>query len=210
MKSNTFNYSLLAVGVATVMGISSGANAAESTAVSKDAVPINNVATATYVVSGVSQSATSNIVTVNISESANFSLVATSDTDTNIDANSDRPAVPGGTTSFTHTLSNIGNVADTYTINTIAENNAAINTPNATTPVAVGSENYLFGNKTVTYTIVPSAGNNDTAAQQTAALQAVGQAAAEIRALKKPEPYKGKGIKYVDEVILRKAGKAGK
>lgn len=40
--------------------------------------------------------------------------------------------------------------------------------------------------------------------------QAVGQAAAEIRALKKPEPYKGKGIKYVDEVILRKAGKTGK
>ena len=40
--------------------------------------------------------------------------------------------------------------------------------------------------------------------------QLVGQTAAEIRALKKPEPYKGKGIKYVDEVILRKAGKAGK
>ena len=40
--------------------------------------------------------------------------------------------------------------------------------------------------------------------------QLVGQAAAEIRALKKPEPYKGKGIKYADEVILRKAGKAGK
>ena len=40
--------------------------------------------------------------------------------------------------------------------------------------------------------------------------QAVGQAAAEIRALKKPEPYKGKGIKYADEQILRKAGKAGK
>lgn len=39
--------------------------------------------------------------------------------------------------------------------------------------------------------------------------QQVGQAAAEIRALKKPEPYKGKGIKYVDEVIVRKAGKAG-
>jgi large subunit ribosomal protein L6 len=39
--------------------------------------------------------------------------------------------------------------------------------------------------------------------------QQVGQIAAEIRALKKPEPYKGKGIKYVDEVILRKAGKAG-
>ena len=40
--------------------------------------------------------------------------------------------------------------------------------------------------------------------------QMVGQVAAEIRALKKPEPYKGKGIKYVDEVIIRKAGKAGK
>ncbi len=40
--------------------------------------------------------------------------------------------------------------------------------------------------------------------------QKVGQAAAEIRALKKPEPYKGKGIKYVGEQILRKAGKAGK
>lgn len=40
--------------------------------------------------------------------------------------------------------------------------------------------------------------------------QQVGQVSAEIRALKKPEPYKGKGIKYVDEVILRKAGKAGK
>lgn len=40
--------------------------------------------------------------------------------------------------------------------------------------------------------------------------QAVGQVAAEIRALKKPEPYKGKGIKYADEVVRRKAGKAGK
>ena len=40
--------------------------------------------------------------------------------------------------------------------------------------------------------------------------QQVGQVAAEIRALKKPEPYKGKGIKYAEEIILRKAGKAGK
>jgi large subunit ribosomal protein L6 len=40
--------------------------------------------------------------------------------------------------------------------------------------------------------------------------QKVGQTAAEIRALKKPEPYKGKGIRYVGEVIIRKAGKAGK
>lgn len=40
--------------------------------------------------------------------------------------------------------------------------------------------------------------------------QAVGQVAAEIRALKKPEPYKGKGIKYADERIIRKSGKSGK
>ena len=37
--------------------------------------------------------------------------------------------------------------------------------------------------------------------------QLVGQVAAKIRALKKPEPYKGKGIKYVEERIRRKAGK---
>lgn len=40
--------------------------------------------------------------------------------------------------------------------------------------------------------------------------QQVGQIAAEIRALKKPEPYKGKGIKYVGERIIRKSGKSGK
>ena len=40
--------------------------------------------------------------------------------------------------------------------------------------------------------------------------QRVGQVAAEIRAFKKPEPYKGKGIKYVDERIIRKSGKSGK
>jgi large subunit ribosomal protein L6 len=40
--------------------------------------------------------------------------------------------------------------------------------------------------------------------------QQVGQIAAEIRSLKKPEPYKGKGIKYVDERIIRKSGKSGK
>ena len=38
--------------------------------------------------------------------------------------------------------------------------------------------------------------------------QVVGQAAAEIRDFRPPEPYKGKGVKYTDEVIIRKAGKA--
>ncbi len=40
--------------------------------------------------------------------------------------------------------------------------------------------------------------------------QLVGSAAAKIRSFRKPEPYKGKGVKYADERILRKAGKAGK
>ncbi|GAA1607841.1 50S ribosomal protein L6 [Leucobacter chromiireducens] len=40
--------------------------------------------------------------------------------------------------------------------------------------------------------------------------QAVGEAAANIRKLKKPEPYKGKGIRYAGENVRRKAGKAGK
>jgi large subunit ribosomal protein L6 len=40
--------------------------------------------------------------------------------------------------------------------------------------------------------------------------QLVGQVAADIRGLKAPEPYKGKGVKYADERIRRKAGKTGK
>jgi large subunit ribosomal protein L6 len=38
----------------------------------------------------------------------------------------------------------------------------------------------------------------------------VGQVAADIRAIRKPEPYKGKGVRYTGERVLRKAGKAGK
>ncbi len=40
--------------------------------------------------------------------------------------------------------------------------------------------------------------------------QVVGQVAAEVRAFRPPEPYKGKGVKYSDEVIIRKAGKTAK
>lgn len=39
--------------------------------------------------------------------------------------------------------------------------------------------------------------------------QLVGETAAQIRALRKPEPYKGKGIRYIDEVVRRKVGKTG-
>jgi large subunit ribosomal protein L6 len=40
--------------------------------------------------------------------------------------------------------------------------------------------------------------------------QAVGEVAANIRKLRKPEPYKGKGVRYAGEVVRRKAGKSGK
>ncbi len=40
--------------------------------------------------------------------------------------------------------------------------------------------------------------------------QLVGQVAADIRKIRKPEPYKGKGIRYTDEVVRRKAGKSAK
>jgi large subunit ribosomal protein L6 len=40
--------------------------------------------------------------------------------------------------------------------------------------------------------------------------QAVGEVAANLRKLRKPEPYKGKGVRYAGEVVRRKAGKAGK
>ena len=38
--------------------------------------------------------------------------------------------------------------------------------------------------------------------------QLLGQVAAKLRSLRKPEPYKGKGVKYSDEILRRKAGKA--
>ena len=40
--------------------------------------------------------------------------------------------------------------------------------------------------------------------------EVVGQVAANIRSIRKPEPYKGKGVRYLGEKVLRKAGKTGK
>lgn len=68
----------------------------------------------------------------------------------------------------------------------------------------------------VTFTVETSSPNIDNQ-HRTARLtvigidkEMVGQVAAKIRALKKPEPYKGKGFRYEGEVVRRKAGKAGK
>jgi len=54
-----------------------------------------------------------------------------------------------------------------------------------------------------------TAPNPTTVVIEGASKEHVGQVAAEIRSLRKPEPYKGKGVKYQGEVIRRKAGKAG-
>jgi large subunit ribosomal protein L6 len=54
-----------------------------------------------------------------------------------------------------------------------------------------------------------TAPNPTTVVIEGASKEHVGQVAAEIRSFRKPEPYKGKGVKYQGEVIRRKAGKAG-
>ena len=158
MKSNTFNYSLLAVGVAAVMGVSTGANAATPiNAVTAGAAPITNVATASYSVAGVSQpSVTSNPVTVNVSETANFALTSTVD-DGSIgdDTATNQTATPGGTTTFTHNLTNTGNVTDTYTINTTGNDSSLV----------TATPDYPLGTAPVTFTIVQADGTPLTTAQ---------------------------------------------
>ena len=54
-----------------------------------------------------------------------------------------------------------------------------------------------------------SAPNPTTVLIEGSSKELVGQVAAEIRSLRKPEPYKGKGVKYQGEIVRRKAGKAG-
>lgn len=54
-----------------------------------------------------------------------------------------------------------------------------------------------------------TATNPTTVQVEGADKETVGQVAAEIRSLRPPEPYKGKGIKYMGEIVRRKAGKAG-
>ncbi|HNW99420.1 MAG TPA: 50S ribosomal protein L6 [Bacteroidales bacterium] len=51
-------------------------------------------------------------------------------------------------------------------------------------------------------------GKNPTIVLESIDKQLIGQVAAKIRSLRKPEPYKGKGIKFVNEVLRRKAGKS--
>lgn len=65
--------------------------------------------------------------------------------------------------------------------------------------------------KEVKLATVTEKGKNPTVILESFDKQLIGQVAAKIRSLRKPEPYKGKGIKYSNEVLRRKAGKtAGK
>jgi large subunit ribosomal protein L6 len=71
------------------------------------------------------------------------------------------------------------------------------------------SHNIIFEiPKELKVTTAQEKGHNPSISLEGIDKQLIGQVAAKIRGLRKPEPYKGKGVKYKDEVIRRKAGKA--
>ena len=85
----------------------------------------------------------------------------------------------------------------------------ASNTGN-TLDLALGySHNIIFEvPKELTVTTVTEKGKNPLISLTSSDKQLLGAVAAKLRSLRKPEPYKGKGVKYTDEVVRRKAGKA--
>lgn len=123
MRAKTFNHSLLAIGVAAVLGLSTTANAADTTTpITTTGVDIINQATASYKVAGQPQpEAKSNVVKVTVSQQVSFSLTANND-DTaqggalNDDKNQKVAVAPNGFVEFKHTLTNTGNLTDTYNI----------------------------------------------------------------------------------------------
>lgn len=127
------------------MGVSIGANAATSSA---DSTPsIDNVATATYNVGGVVQTPVeSNKVTVNITQSAAFSLTAkNNDGNEADDYNKAVSVTPKGRVNFNHMLTNSGNVEDTYTLSL---------TQGGTIPgTTQDASNYDLDNTNVTYIV---------------------------------------------------------
>ncbi|MNT96864.1 50S ribosomal protein L6 [compost metagenome] len=64
--------------------------------------------------------------------------------------------------------------------------------------------------KEITATTTADKGKNPTITLESIDKQLIGQIAAKIRGFRKPEPYKGKGIKFEGEVLRRKAGKSAK
>ena len=132
MRSNTFNHSLLAIGVAAVLGLSTTANAVETIKTSTS-VEITNKATASYNVSGQSQPVVeSNEVKITVTEQTSFSLVPAP-------SNVKKEVAPDGFVEFTHTLTNTGNRTDTYAITT-PKNPPGFDTVNSTVSYKIYNE----------------------------------------------------------------------
>ena len=155
MRSNTFNYSLLAIGVAAVLGMSTSANAATGPASTNGTttnVDITNQASASYKVSTQLQpEVLSNTVKITISEQVAFSLSADNN-DTAAptngtqgdDKNEDEEVAPNGFAIFKHTLLNTGNRTDTYTIS-LSANDPKYNTVGSTVSfIAYSADNVII------------------------------------------------------------------
>ncbi|HHT9140321.1 MAG TPA: 50S ribosomal protein L6, partial [Candidatus Tripitaka californicus] len=85
----------------------------------------------------------------------------------------------------------------------------ASNTGNTLDLVLGYSHHYVFElPKEIKVTTTADKGKNPTIILESIDKQLLGQVAAKIRSLRAPEPYKGKGIRYKDEVVRKKAGKA--
>jgi large subunit ribosomal protein L6 len=85
----------------------------------------------------------------------------------------------------------------------------ATNTGNTLDLVLGFSHHYVFElPKEIKVTTTAEKGKNPTIILESTDKQLIGQVAAKIRSLRAPEPYKGKGIKFVGEVLRRKAGKS--
>jgi large subunit ribosomal protein L6 len=85
----------------------------------------------------------------------------------------------------------------------------ATNTGNTLDLVLGYSHHYVFELPTeIKVTTTADKGKNPTIILESIDKQLIGQVAAKIRSLRAPEPYKGKGIKFVGEVLRRKAGKS--
>ncbi len=85
----------------------------------------------------------------------------------------------------------------------------ATNTGNTLDLVLGFSHHYVFElPKEIKVTTTAEKGKNPTIILESNDKQLIGQVAAKIRSLRAPEPYKGKGIKFVGEILRRKAGKS--
>jgi len=85
----------------------------------------------------------------------------------------------------------------------------ATNTGNTLDMVLGYSHHYVFElPKEIKVTTTAEKGKNPTIILESIDKQLIGQVAAKIRSLRAPEPYKGKGIKFVGEILRRKAGKS--